>query len=104
MRTRSAPITAVEVRVDDGDRVPMVPVPLEVALWQARREGLAASVRVRTRDDQGRHDEDVVEPPRLNWNPPERAADGSDRDRVGAWPEKGILGTQLGPNRNGHKW
>ena len=22
--------------------------------------------------------------------------------RLGAWPEKGILGTPLGPNRNGH--
>ncbi len=23
---------------------------------------------------------------------------------VGAWPEKHILGTQLGPNENGHAW
>ena len=33
-----------------------------------------------------------------------RRADGSDADAVGAWPERGILGTQLGPNRNGKKW
>lgn len=33
-----------------------------------------------------------------------RHADGSDRDSVGAWPEKHLLGTQLGPNRNGKKW
>jgi Icc protein len=37
-------------------------------------------------------------------HPPRRIADGSDRDRIGAWPAKGILGTQLGPNRNGRKW
>lgn len=33
--------------------------------------------------------------------PPHRAARGSDADSVGAWPENGIFGTQLGPNRNG---
>jgi Icc protein len=30
---------------------------------------------------------------------------GLDKDHaVGAWPERGILGTQLGPNKNGRKW
>jgi Icc protein len=29
---------------------------------------------------------------------------GSDADTIGAWPEKHIPGTQLGPNRNGRKW
>lgn len=30
---------------------------------------------------------------------------GLDRDNVvGAWSERGILGTQLGPNKNGRKW
>lgn len=49
-------------------------------------------------------DEDRIEPA-LSWHAqPWRAADGSDRDRVGAWPERGILGTQLGPNRNGRRW
>ncbi len=32
---------------------------------------------------------------------PVRKADGSDADTIGAWPENGIFGTQLGPNRNG---
>ncbi len=27
-----------------------------------------------------------------------------DLDRIGAWPAKGLLDTQLGPNRNGRKW
>ena len=52
----------------------------------------------------GRIDEDQVEPAGPDWTPPARQADGSDADRVGAWPEKGILDTQLGPNRNGRKW
>jgi 3',5'-cyclic-AMP phosphodiesterase len=29
---------------------------------------------------------------------------GDNSNAVGAWPEKGILGTQLGPNKNGRKW
>jgi Icc protein len=30
---------------------------------------------------------------------------GYDKDNViGVWPEHGILGTQLGPNKNGRKW
>ena len=33
-----------------------------------------------------------------------RHADGSDADAIEAWEERGILGTQLGPNRNGRKW
>ena len=31
----------------------------------------------------------------------------ADRDQdntIGAWPERGLLGTQLGPNKNGRKW
>ncbi len=35
---------------------------------------------------------------------PFRQGDGSDKDALGAWHEKGIMGTQLGPNRNGRKW
>ena len=28
---------------------------------------------------------------------------GSDQDAVEAWPENGIFGTQLGPNRTGNQ-
>ena len=35
---------------------------------------------------------------------PDRVANGSDADAVGAWPERHLLGTQLGPNRNGRHW
>ena len=36
-----------------------------------------------------------------------RAAERKERDQdnaVEAWPERGLLGTQLGPNKNGRKW
>jgi Icc protein len=99
-----APVEMVEVRVNDGDWAPMAAVPGAIALWEAHCNGPGKSVCVRARDTQGREDADRVEPTRPGWTPPERTADGSDRDRVGAWPEKGILDTQLGPNRNGRKW
>lgn len=99
-----APVESVEVQVGDGAWAPMAPVPGGAALWEARCAASDEPVRVRARDARGRRDEDRVEPVRPGWTPPERAADGSDRDRVGAWPEKGILDTQLGPNRNGRQW
>ena len=38
------------------------------------------------------------------YRPPHRIADGSDADALGAWPERHLLGTRLGPNRNGKQW
>jgi Icc protein len=98
-----APVETAEMQVDGGAWVPMAPVPGAAALWEARCDAPGGTVRVRARDARGREDEDGVLPALSGWTPLEHAADGSDRDRVGAWPEKGILGTQLGPNRNGKK-
>ena len=98
-----AAIGAVEVSVDDGDRTPMAPVPGAATVWQAP-VAHGGRVVVRARDAHGRVDEDRVEPAGPEWPPPARRADGSDADRIGAWPEKGILDTQLGPNRCGRKW
>jgi len=99
-----APVEAVEVQVDGGDWLPMAPAPGEAAVWQAHCPALGEQIRVRARDAQGRRDEDAVQLAPPGWTSPERVADGSDRDRVGAWPERGIFNTQLGPNRNGRKW
>jgi 3',5'-cyclic-AMP phosphodiesterase len=33
-----------------------------------------------------------------------RKPTGSDVGSIGIWPERHLLGTQLGPNRNGRKW
>jgi hypothetical protein len=34
---------------------------------------------------------------------PERAKRDQD-NALSAWPERGLIGTQLGPNKNGRKW
>ncbi len=97
------PITMVEMRVDDGDWAPMAPVSGTSAFWQAPVVH-GTRFAVRARDARRRTDVDYVEAPGSDWTPPARRADGSDADRVGVWPEKGIFDTQLGPNRNGRKW
>jgi hypothetical protein len=38
------------------------------------------------------------------YRPPARIADGSDADAVEPWAERHLLGTRLGPNRNGRQW
>ena len=96
------PTETVELCAGDGPWRAMDAMPGDGTLWQARCEPGDREIRVRARDAHGRVDEDRIE--RRRVTPPIRAADGSDRDRVGAWPEKAILGTQLGPNRNGRAW
>ncbi len=98
-----APIETVEVSVDDGPWLPMAPISGITAMWQISAAH-NARIRVRARDSLGRVDEDQVAPAEPRCTPPARHADGSDADRIGAWPQKGIFGTQLGPNRNGRKW
>jgi len=38
------------------------------------------------------------------YQPPSRTSDGSDTHAIAAWPERHLLGTRLGPNRNGRQW
>lgn len=99
-----APLVSVEASTGDGTWVAMRPVPGATASWTATLDAAAGRVTVRARDANGRQDAETIEPWRAGTPLPVRIADASDRDAVGAWPEKGILGTQLGPNRNGRKW
>jgi hypothetical protein len=59
---------------------------------------------VRISDSAGNSDAETIRVASGSYRTPQRKADGSDADAVGAWPEKLIVGTQLGPNRNGKKW
>ena len=96
-------MACVGVSVDGGGWAPMEPLPSASAVWQASTTR-GARIAVRARDARGRFDTDEIEPATQGYAPPVRRADGSDADSIGAWPEKGISGGQLGPNRNGRKW
>lgn len=52
-------------------------------------------------DNQGRPGRHTIDLAMPFASGPIRYKNGSDADSVGAWPQNGILGTQLGPNRNG---
>jgi 3',5'-cyclic-AMP phosphodiesterase len=98
------PIERVDLQLDGGEWLAMAPIEGEVALWEAGVDRAARVLSVRARDGLGREDEDRIELLEHGWAQPARVADGSDKDRIAAWPDREIKGTQLGPNRNGKKW
>ena len=86
------------------DWMPMTPLPAN-RMWEASVPANGDHDRL------SRHATPMAQPTKTRSNPPARngrrrprRADGSDQDRVGAWPEKLIFDTQLGPNRNGRHW
>jgi hypothetical protein len=90
--------------------VPLEPVP-GCALWQAElgTKPLPAGVHslgVEPSDEAGRTTLDAVRVAlRSSDASKTELRPGRDLDNVlGAWPERNIPGTQLGPNKNGRKW
>jgi hypothetical protein len=57
---------------------------------------------VRVIDQQHNQDTDIVDV--APYLAAKDKPTGSDAGSIGAWPERHLLGTQLGPNRNGRKW
>ncbi len=98
-------VTACEVSIDGG---PWHPMRVEggEGRYAAAIEWPADATRlaVRARDATGSVDEDVVEPASASHALAISKGPGSDVDALGAWLQRGLLGTQLGPNRNGRQW
>ena len=98
------PIVTCTCRLDDGPKLPMRAIADgRYALTLAVPPG-AKRLLVEATDDQGAVGGESIEfAAKADLLTP-RHADGSDADAIGAWEERGIRGTQLGPNRNGKKW
>lgn len=62
------------------------------------------TLTVEATDPSGNTDADTICVATPGFRPPDRAADGSDADALEAWPARHLLGTRLGPNRNGKQW
>ncbi len=96
--------TAVSLSVGDGPAIPMTATG-DGELWSAVVELPAGAHRIAVTAGQ---DRDVIEIlVRGEADIPRRGvpvAPGRDIHHIGAWPEHGILGTQLGPNKNGRHW
>lgn len=101
----STAITRCEYSLDGGPWQPMQAGEGD-RRYRARLNGPlgARRIAVRAQDAEGGTDADAVEPVGPHAPPPASQGIGSDADAVGAWPEKGLIGTQLGPNRNGRQW
>jgi Icc protein len=56
---------------------------------------------VRVIDQQRNRDTDTIDV--APYEAAQRKPTGSDDGSIGIWPERHLLGTQLGPNRNGRK-
>jgi hypothetical protein len=97
-------IVTVTCRVDAGDARPMSFIEgnryaLTVALQDDTR-----AISVEATDEAGSMTSETIEVARRQDTERVRHADGSDADSIGAWEGRGILGTQLGPNRSSRHW
>jgi hypothetical protein len=98
------PVAAVHYWLGNGPRLPMQPTAPGV--WQAEALRPAAqnapllALTVEARDATGRLGRHQLLLALAPYQPPHRPGAGSDAASIGAWEENGILGTQLGPNRN----
>ena len=100
-------VVSAACRLEDSDWVPMTRAPGE-RVWTAtlildadRSSDRLVTIVVQAIDDSGRPGQHTIRAATGTYVPPTRIRDGSDAASVGAWPENGIFGTQLGPNRNG---
>jgi 3',5'-cyclic-AMP phosphodiesterase len=99
-------ISHVECRIE-GDRWTPMARSSEDGRWVASIRIPTAdriTILVRATTVSGRPAAHAVTAAGRGFVSPARNPQGSDAASIGAWPENGILGTQLGPNRNGRKW
>lgn len=59
------------------------------------------SLTVKATDQSGRPGQWTIQHATDQYQLPDHVKDGSDADTIDAWPENGLFGTQLVPNRNG---
>jgi Icc protein len=95
------PIAQAEFRIDDQPWEPMYGGDGGLFGGELKAPDRPFRLIVRVTDQQGNRDIDTIEvaPNRETGQPT-----GSDAGSIGAWPERHLFGTQLGPNRNGRKW
>ena len=96
-------IRNVSCQAEDGNWVPMAQQPGE-RVWSAELTLPAdrlVTITVQATDESGRPGQHSIRAATRAYVPPNRPCGGSDAASIGAWPENGIFGTQLGPNRNG---
>ncbi|WP_342713305.1 metallophosphoesterase [Bradyrhizobium sp. B124] len=97
----AATVTSGAFRVDDGPWSPMSPGDRGIFTAPILAGRGMFRLEVRVTDENGATDSDVIE---CDASGVGRSSTGSDAGSIGAWPERHLFATQLGPNRNGRKW
>lgn len=92
----------------EGQTISMRPVPRS-RVWEAtlRTVGTAVGIyplRVAVRDAEGMSAEDAIQVLLGTDRQSRKRAERDQDNALEPWPEHGLLGTQLGPNKNGRKW
>lgn len=98
------PVRRCVYRIDDGDVQPLPAIGPRRFGGDVAIPPSATRLTVEAEDDEGRVGAETIEIARREHLGGRRHADGSDKDAIGAWHERGIPGGQLGPNRNGRTW
>jgi 3',5'-cyclic-AMP phosphodiesterase len=103
-------VVSAMCRIDDGPWQPMRRVGTS-ATWGCAWDSSGSAdgvhhvmVRVKTTDGREASDAISVLTSQSGWYEMPLYQPGDDANAIGAYPDKGILGTQLGPNKNGRKW
>lgn len=95
-------IRSAQFRIDQGPWQAMAKAPGNQFAASFDASAACRRIEVRVIDDDGNTGSDVIEPGSSGASG--RKSFGSDHNAIGAWPERHLMGTQLGPNRNGRKW
>lgn len=97
----ATPPVKAEVRIDDTDWQVMDVADQGLLRTTLTVPGDPYKLTVRAASADGTVCTDEIE---IDPHVTRRTSSGSDAGSIGAWSERHLLGTQLGPNRNGKKW
>ncbi len=104
-------VSDVSLQVDDGVPIAMIEDAAKTGCWTGHAAGLddgLHAIGVQAFATTGASDRDVLSVLVANGSvpvqPKAKAQLGHDIHSIGAWPAHGLLGSQLGPNKNGKAW
>ena len=91
--------------LDEADRIPLALIP-GTSVWETSSPialGGVATIRAAVETVSGECGWDSLRPQRESSSQKAGFKPRDQDNAIAAWPERGILGTQLGPNKNGRK-
>jgi Icc protein len=100
----ASPVLRCRCRIDGGPWQSMALQERSNWVLQCEAPATPFTLEVEATDETGSTGTDRILVAAPGYQAPDRIADGSDADALEPWPERHLLGTRLGPNRNGRHW